>query len=198
MPLSAYPSLSNEDVDFLGRNVTNEEIKATLFHMAPLKALGSDGFQATFFQNQWDIIGDTICVWVKKVFGGVLYKLVMKVIANRFKSIFSKIFGQEQAGFIAGRSIIDNIIITQEVLHSMWTKRSLQWMAVNIDLEKTYDKVRWDFVEASLNTADIPSHLVKVIMNDISLSSWISWWKEFAAIFLVGMLRDSRLQERLL
>ncbi|KAH1107463.1 hypothetical protein J1N35_011231 [Gossypium stocksii] len=41
----------------------------------------------------------------------VLYKLVMKIIANRFKSIFPKIIGQEQASFIAGRSIIDNVII---------------------------------------------------------------------------------------
>lgn len=55
----------------------------------------------------------------------VLYKLVMKIIANRFKNIFPKIIGQEQAGFIAGRSIIDNVIIDQEVLHSMRTKKSL-------------------------------------------------------------------------
>ncbi|XP_017620894.1 uncharacterized protein LOC108465094 [Gossypium arboreum] len=44
MPSSAFPILSTEDADFLGRNVTNEEIKVTLFNMAPLKALGSDGF----------------------------------------------------------------------------------------------------------------------------------------------------------
>ncbi|KAH1063805.1 hypothetical protein J1N35_028792 [Gossypium stocksii] len=80
----------------------------------------------------------------------------MKVIANRFKSIFPKIIGQEQAGFIAGRSIIDNIIIAQE---------RLQWMAIKIDLEKAYDRIRWDFVEASLNAASIPSNLVKVFWN---------------------------------
>lgn len=49
----------------------------------------------------------------------VLYKLVMKVITNRFKVAFSKIIGLEQAGFIAGRNIKDNIIIVQEVIHSM-------------------------------------------------------------------------------
>ncbi|KAK5840181.1 hypothetical protein PVK06_009066 [Gossypium arboreum] len=46
----------------------------------------------------------------------VLYKLVMKVIANRFKIIFPKIIAQEQAGFIAGRNITNNIVISQEVL----------------------------------------------------------------------------------
>lgn len=32
----------------------------------------------------------------------VLYKLVMKVISNRFNIIFPKIIAQEQVGFIAG------------------------------------------------------------------------------------------------
>ncbi|KAK5824581.1 hypothetical protein PVK06_019362 [Gossypium arboreum] len=106
----------------------------------------------------------------------VLYKLVMKIISNRIKIIFSKIIGQEQAGFITGRSIIDNVIIAQEVLHSMRVKKSLQWMAIKIDLEKAYDRVRWDFVEASLIATGIPSHLIKVIMNAIMLSSMQVLW----------------------
>ncbi|KAH1097427.1 hypothetical protein J1N35_014348 [Gossypium stocksii] len=53
----------------------------------------------------------------------VLYKLIMKVIANRFKVIFPKLISQEQAGFIAGHNISDNIILAQEVIHSMRCKR---------------------------------------------------------------------------
>ncbi|KAG8475469.1 hypothetical protein CXB51_032329 [Gossypium anomalum] len=68
----------------------------------------------------------------------------MNVIANRFKSIFLKIIGQEKVGFITGRSIIDNVIITQEVLHSMRTKKKLQWMTIKIDLKKAYEKVLWN------------------------------------------------------
>lgn len=70
----------------------------------------------------------------------------MKVIANQFKSIFLKIISQEQMRFIVGRSIIDNVNIAQEVLNSMKTKKTPQWMAVKIDLEKTYNRVRWDFI----------------------------------------------------
>ncbi|KAH1074841.1 hypothetical protein J1N35_027169 [Gossypium stocksii] len=150
LPLNPFPRLSLEDVELLGKGVTNKEIKTALFDMAPLKAPGSNKFQVAFFQNQWDNIWGTICKWVKKVFEegiiepefnntlivlipkvpnlenfsqfrtislcSVLYKLVMKIITNKFKGIFPKIIGQEQAGFIAGRSIIDNIIIAQEVL----------------------------------------------------------------------------------
>ncbi|KAH1098232.1 hypothetical protein J1N35_015153 [Gossypium stocksii] len=73
IPPSAFPSLSTDDAYFLGRSVTKEEIMAALFYMAPLKAPGSDGFQAAFFQNHWDTIGDALCEWVKKVFeGGII------------------------------------------------------------------------------------------------------------------------------
>lgn len=95
----------------------------------------------------------------------------MKVIANRFRTIFPKIIGQEQVRFIAGKSIVDNVIIAQEVLHSMISKKNLHWMAVKIDLEKAYDRVKWDFVKASLKAAGIPSNLIKIIMNAISTST---------------------------
>ncbi|KAG8472191.1 hypothetical protein CXB51_036355 [Gossypium anomalum] len=70
LPSNAFPRLNIEYVDYLGQRVMNEEIRAVLFDMAPLKAPGSDGFQVAFFQNQWDNRGETICEWVKKVFEG--------------------------------------------------------------------------------------------------------------------------------
>lgn len=44
LPQSAFLGLKSEDVDFLGRNVTNEKIKAAIFDMAPFKAPSSNGF----------------------------------------------------------------------------------------------------------------------------------------------------------
>lgn len=48
---SRFPLLDSIDVDFLGKSVTNDEIKTTLFDMAPLKASCSDGYHALFFQK---------------------------------------------------------------------------------------------------------------------------------------------------
>ncbi|KAK5811979.1 hypothetical protein PVK06_027373 [Gossypium arboreum] len=102
----------------------------------------------------------------------ILYKLVMKVIANRFKMVFPKFIGPEQAGFVAGRNINDNIIIAQEVIHSMKSKqKNKKWMAIKIDLEKAYDRVRWDFIDASFQAAGIPDFLRNVIMSSISNST---------------------------
>ncbi|KAA3477143.1 Retrovirus-related Pol polyprotein from type-2 retrotransposable element R2DM [Gossypium australe] len=75
-------------------------------------------------------LNTTLIVLIPKQFKPIslcsmLCKLVMKEVVNRFRTIFPKIIGQEQVGFIAGRSIVDNVIIEQEVFHSMRSKKNL-------------------------------------------------------------------------
>lgn len=41
----------------------------------------------------------------------VLYKIVTKVIVNRLKSVFPSLITPNLVSFVAGRQIIDNIII---------------------------------------------------------------------------------------
>ncbi|KAA3460943.1 Retrovirus-related Pol polyprotein LINE-1 [Gossypium australe] len=107
----------------------------------------------------------------------VMYKLVKKVIANRFKVVFPKLISQEQTEFIAGRNISDNIILAQEVIYSMHYKRNgKNWMAIKFDLEKAYDRVSWDFISASLTAVGVPEFLRKVIMSAISSSSMQILW----------------------
>ncbi|KAA3475693.1 Retrovirus-related Pol polyprotein LINE-1 [Gossypium australe] len=191
IPSDIFTSLKENDIHFLNKPVLNEEIKKALFDMAPLKAPGSDGFHAHFFQSQWDLVGGAVCEWIEEELNNtlivivpkkknledfihfrpislcsVLYKIVMKVIANRFKVVFPDYISAEQAGFIAGRNISDNIIIAQEVIHSMRSKKEgKNWMAIKLDLEKAYDRVSWNFIEVSLVAAGILEKLRKVIMN---------------------------------
>ncbi|KAH1073281.1 hypothetical protein J1N35_025609 [Gossypium stocksii] len=107
----------------------------------------------------------------------IMYKLVMKVIANRFKVVFPNYISLEQAGFIAGRNISDNIIIAQEIIHSMRSKKAgRNWMAIKLDLEKTYDRISWDFIDMTLAAAGIPDFLRKVIMSAISSSTMQILW----------------------
>ncbi|KAH1114363.1 hypothetical protein J1N35_007741 [Gossypium stocksii] len=155
-PLNIFSRLKKQDINFLNKPILNIEIKKAFFDMAPLKAPGSDGFHAYFFQSQWDLVGGA----------AVMYKLVMKVIANRFKVVFPGFISPEQAGFIVGRSIFDNVIIAQEVIHSMRSKKaSRNWMAIKLDLEKAYDRINWEFIDASLVATGIPTLLRKKVSN---------------------------------
>ncbi|KAK9135323.1 hypothetical protein Syun_014653 [Stephania yunnanensis] len=45
-----------------------------------------------------------------------------------------------QSSFVAGRHIFDNILIAQELIHSLKNiKERMGWMAMKIDPEKAYE-----------------------------------------------------------
>jgi len=62
------PIVSMESVVLLNKEVTVEEIKATLFNMKPNKAPGPDGFTADFFKASWSVVGDDFVAAVKSFF----------------------------------------------------------------------------------------------------------------------------------
>lgn len=72
----------------------------------------------------------------------VLYKIVIKVIANMLKGLMNELVLPNQGSFILGRHISNNILIAQEVMHSTKGKKGHdQWMALKIDLKKAYVRV---------------------------------------------------------
>ncbi|WCJ19530.1 hypothetical protein M5689_001816 [Euphorbia peplus] len=69
----------------------------------------------------------------------VIYKIITKIIANRFKLLFPEIIAPTQSSFVPGRQIVDNIIVAQEVIHSMRIRKGKQGLvAIKIDMEKNY------------------------------------------------------------
>lgn len=81
----------------------------------------------------------------------VLYKIITKTIVIRLRHAMQILVKQNQVSFIASRNIADNIIITQEAVHTMRTTKGKKgWMVVKVDLEKAYDRVRWDFLLETL------------------------------------------------
>lgn len=77
----------------------------------------------------------------------IIYKLVL---ANRLKKILPFIISNNQSAFLLGRLITDNIIIAYEAFHSIKTRRKGKEgsMAINLDISKAYDKLKWSFLKA--------------------------------------------------
>lgn len=72
---------------------------------------------------------------------------------------------------------MDNIVVAQEVIHSMKRKqKNKKWMTIKIDLEKAYDRVRWDFIDTSLHAASIPRFFINVVMLVVTNSSMQILW----------------------
>eukprot|EP00253_Pinus_taeda_P008507 PITA_08507 len=80
----------------------------------------------------------------------VIYKIISKVITNRLKSILPGIISEEQSGYVEGRQILDNILLAQEMIHSLHSRKEAG-MIMQLDLSKAYDKVSWRYLEAVLD-----------------------------------------------
>ena len=84
----------------------------------------------------------------------------------RLKKLMPKLIGPTQSNIILGRLSADNIVVVQEAVHSMRRKKGRKgWMLLKLDVEKAYDRVRWDFLEDMLKAARLPGALVHWIMQ---------------------------------
>ncbi|XP_019200239.1 PREDICTED: uncharacterized protein LOC109193862 [Ipomoea nil] len=107
----------------------------------------------------------------------VSYKIITKTITNRFKTILPKLIGPYQSSFVLGRQISENIIIYQEVMHTMRTRQGNKGlMAIKIDLEKAYDRLSWDFINNSILDAGFSDGWVWIIMQCVSTANMQIIW----------------------
>ena len=107
----------------------------------------------------------------------IVYKLVTKVIVNRLKPILPALISPTQCSFVPKRQITDNIIIVQEMIHSMRYKQGRAgYMAIKIDFEKAYDRLRWTFIRESLMELSLPQKMIEVVMNCITSAKLSILW----------------------
>ncbi|XP_057432405.1 uncharacterized protein LOC130725171 [Lotus japonicus] len=107
----------------------------------------------------------------------VAYKVITKVLVNRFRPLLDELVGPLQGSFIPGRRTKDNIILAQEVMHTIHTyKRRGGLVALKIDLEKAYDRVSWDFLRATLYDFGFPPSIVDLIMWGVQSASISILW----------------------
>nr|KYP53454.1 Retrovirus-related Pol polyprotein LINE-1 [Cajanus cajan] len=188
---SAFPSLTAQELEDIAQPFSDMEIHGALKRMGGLKAPGPDGFQAIFYQSQWNTVGKSLCRFIhaceqepRKIseinatlitlipkvdnvvslqqmwpisLCNVSYKVITKVLASRLRKIMEGLVSHNQCSFVPHRQTTDNIIITQEVIHSMKRRSGKKgWMAIKIDLEKAYDRLKWKFIKDTLEDIGLP------------------------------------------
>ena len=98
--------------------------------------------------------------------------MITKIIVARLRPYLDKLISPMQAAFVPGRKGIDNIIIAQEIIHSLGKKKGrTDYMALKIDLEKAYDKLEWSFIRDMLIQINLPPDIIDLIMSCVSTVS---------------------------
>lgn len=72
-------------------------------------------------------------------------KIILKILANRFGNVLPSLISEVQTRFVKGRNITENIVITNEVVHSIRSKK-FKGMIIKLDFAKAFDSVKWSFL----------------------------------------------------
>ncbi|XP_074314569.1 uncharacterized protein LOC141649788 [Silene latifolia] len=151
----------------LRQEYNEDEVVEALNQMHPLKALGPDVLIPK--KKAPDKIRDfrpiSLC--------NVVYKLVSKVLANRLKQFLNEIVSVNQSAFTPGRAISDNVMIAFEIFHHMKQSRSAEgFMALKLDMAKTYDRVEWVFLRRVLAALGFDRAWVARVMECVTTVSF--------------------------
>ncbi|KAI3473730.1 hypothetical protein Pfo_031188 [Paulownia fortunei] len=103
----------------------------------------------------------------------VTNKVIAKILSNRLVNILPKIIAPSQSGFVKGRFISDNILLAQELIHTLNAKRKHDNVALKLDMNKAYDRVQWGFLYKVLSKMGFPEKWIVLVQHCIE-HCWFS------------------------
>ena len=88
------------------------------------------------------------------------YKILTKLFAKCLAKFLPKLIHNDQKGFIAGRSIHDNLLDIQALLTTC-DNLNTEGMLVLLDIQKAFDSIGWSFIKSVLITFDFPDEFIR-------------------------------------
>eukprot|EP00253_Pinus_taeda_P008610 PITA_08610 len=151
------PRMVTEDENkALMRAASLDEVEEVVMSMKKGTAPGPDGFTVDFYQAGWHFLGKEILDLVEE-----------SRMNQKAKTAVREINIPEQTGFVEGRQILDGLVVTQEVIHSMKTKKQ-KGMMIKLDLSKAYDRVSWQYLEEILRSFGFSNRWISWVLSCIS------------------------------
>ncbi|KAL4341194.1 hypothetical protein GQ457_08G031170 [Hibiscus cannabinus] len=172
------PSVTEDMNSGLLATFTAEEVIAAFRDINPRKSPGIDGLPSGFFRQHWDILGEDFVSLCLDLLRGNAYMAsvnetvitVSKVLVNRMKAILPHCISHTQAAFVQGCAITDNILVANELVHTLHTSvsRLSQGAVFKLDMEKGFDRVEWPFLKAVMLLLGFALSWVDLIMRCVS------------------------------
>ncbi|XP_074266000.1 uncharacterized protein LOC141588456 [Silene latifolia] len=160
--------------------VTKEEVKQVIFQIPDDKAPGPDGYSSKFYKDSWDIIGEEVTNAVLDFFesghilrqiNATLFTLIPKVDRPTTVLQYRPIACW---GFIQGRSIMENILICQDIIRLYERQAVSPRCLFKIDLQKAYDTIEWEFLDQMLIASNFPKQFRKWLMQCVTTTATYS------------------------
>ncbi|KAL2224639.1 UNVERIFIED_CONTAM: putative mitochondrial protein [Sesamum indicum] len=103
----------------------------------------------------------------------VTNKICTKLMSIRLGHVLPKVISPSQSGFVPGRLLSDNVLLAQELIHSLESHRPEANVIFKLDMAKAYDRVNWEFLFQVLRLKGFPQRWVDLVANVVS-NCWFS------------------------
>lgn len=138
----------------------------------------SSFFETGFLPRQWNCTALTLIPKLASPISirdyrpiaccNVVYKCVTKVLANRMQLVLPSIISPCQSAFVKGRSIMDNILLMQEIVKNYHKGGGSPRCSIKMDFMKAYDSVEWGFVLDMMRVLDFPVQFISWVQACIT------------------------------
>ncbi|XP_021741303.1 uncharacterized protein LOC110707583 [Chenopodium quinoa] len=84
------------------------------------------------------------------------------------KEVLPDLIDDCQGAFVSGRSILDNILIFQDMLKAYNNKRKPPRCTIKVDLRKAYDSVSWEFIQEMMCALKFTTQFISWVMQCVT------------------------------
>lgn len=100
-------------------------------------------------------------------------KVISKVIHGRLEGILPKLISPNQSGFMKGRCIVENILLTQEIVTDIRKRGRPTNVVIKLDMTKAYDRVSWLYLTRVMRKIGFNDVIVDMVWRLLA-NNWYS------------------------
>lgn len=94
-------------------------------------------------------------------------KIISKIIMRRVNPMLNRFITENQSGFVSGRLITENVMLSQEIIHDIAKPNKGGNVVVKLDMAKAYDRLFWTFLYEILDMFGFSPNFIDIIKRII-------------------------------
>ncbi|XP_060183338.1 uncharacterized protein LOC132613336 [Lycium barbarum] len=100
-------------------------------------------------------------------------KVISRVVQDKLEGILPSLISPNQSGFVKGRCIIENVLLTQEVVTDTRLRGKPANVVLKLDMAKAYDRVSWSYLIRVLRKMGFAEIFIDMVWRLIA-NNWYS------------------------